>query len=57
VAVPELPDDPSDWLAVFQAAGYFEQTSFSREDQLRAGYYKANALRAALMERIGNHDD
>ena len=57
VAVPELPEDPSDWLAVFQAAGYFEQTSFSREDQLRAGYYKANALRAAQMERIGDHDD
>jgi predicted enzyme involved in methoxymalonyl-ACP biosynthesis len=31
VAVPELPEDPSEWLAVFQAAGYFEQTSFSRE--------------------------
>ena len=57
VAVPELPDDPSDWLTVFQAAGYFEQASFSREDQLRAGFYKANALRAAQMERIGNHDD
>jgi FkbH-like protein len=42
---------------VFQAAGYFEQASFSKEDQLRAGFYKANALRAAQMERIGNHDD
>ena len=57
VAVPELPEDPSDWLMVFQAAGYFEQASFSREDQLRAGFYKANAQRAAQMERIGNHDD
>jgi FkbH-like protein len=57
VAVPELPDDPSEWIGVFQAAGYFEQTSFSREDQLRAGFYKANARRAAQLERIGNHDD
>ena len=57
VAVPELPEDPSDWLAVLQAAGYFEQTSFSKEDQLRASYYKANALRAAQLEKIGNHDD
>jgi FkbH-like protein len=57
VAVPELPEDPSEWPAVLQAAGYFEQTSFSREDQLRAGFYRANALRAAQMERIGNHDD
>src|SRR4051812_13161636 len=57
VAVPELPDDPSDWIAVFQAAGYFEQAGFSKEDQLRAGFYKANARRAAQLERIGNHDD
>jgi FkbH-like protein len=57
VAVPELPDDPSEWISVFQAAGYFEQTSFSREDQQRAGMYKANAKRAAQLERIGNHDD
>jgi FkbH-like protein len=57
VAVPELPDDPSDWPSVLQAAGYFEQAGFSREDQLRAGFYKANALRAAQLERIGDHDD
>jgi FkbH-like protein len=42
---------------VFQAAGYFEQTSFSKEDAQRAGFYKANARRAAQLERIGNHND
>lgn len=57
VAVPELPDDPSEWISVFQAAGYFEQTGFSPEDRQRAGMYKANARRAAQLERIGNHDD
>jgi FkbH-like protein len=57
VAVPELPEDPSDWISVFQAAGYFEQSGFSKEDQLRASFYKANARRAAQLERIGNHDD
>ena len=57
VAVPELPEDPSDWPAVFAAAGYFEQAGFSNEDRLRAGFYKANALRAAQMERIGDHDE
>ena len=54
---PNCRKIPSDWLPVFQAAGYFEQAGFSREDQLRAGFYKANALRAAQMERIGDHDD
>ena len=57
VAVPELPEDPGDWLPVLQAAGYFEQADFSREDQLRAGFYKANALRAAQMEQIGDHNE
>ena len=57
VAVPELPEDPSEWLPVLQAAAYFEQTSLSKEDRQRAGFYKANALRAAQLERIGNHDD
>jgi FkbH-like protein len=57
VAVPELPEDPSEWIAVLQAAGYFEQPGFSKEDQLRAGFYQANARRAAQLERIGNHDD
>ena len=57
VAVPELPEDPGDWLPVFQAAGYFEQAGYSNEDRLRAGFYKANALRAAQMERIGDHND
>jgi FkbH-like protein len=57
VAVPELPEDPSEWISVLQAAGYFEQPGFSREDQLRAGFYQANARRAAQLEKIGNHDD
>jgi FkbH-like protein len=42
---------------VVQGAGYVEQFSFSKEDQLRAGFYKANALRAAQLERIGDHDE
>jgi FkbH-like protein len=57
VAVPELPADPCEWVGVFQAAGYFEQSGFSKEDQQRAGFYKANALRAARLERIGDHDE
>jgi FkbH-like protein len=57
VAVPELPEDPSEWISVLQAAGYFEQPGFSKEDQARAGFYKTNMRRAAQLEHIGNHDD
>ena len=42
--VTELPKDPSNWLAVFKAAGYFEQTSFFREDRLRAGFARSKPL-------------
>ena len=58
VAVPELPDDPGEWLSVLQAAGYFEQPGFSKEDQLARRFLQGQyALRAAQLERIGNHDD
>jgi FkbH-like protein len=55
VAAPELPDDPSGWLPVFQAAAYFEQVSFSSEDKKRADYYKGNARRAGLAKTVGDH--
>jgi FkbH-like protein len=45
VAIPELPEDPAAWLPVIQAAGYFEQVSFSAEDLARTEYYRGNARR------------
>jgi FkbH-like protein len=57
IAVPELPDDPSGWVEVIQAAAYFEQTSFSPEDRVRTDYYQSNARRAVQAKRIGNHED
>jgi FkbH-like protein len=50
VAVPELPQDPSAWLPIFQAAGFFEQQGVSEEDARRSEYYKGNAERAARRE-------
>lgn len=55
VAVPELPADPSEWLPVIQAAAYFEQVSFSTEDEARTEYYRANALRSVQAQTIGDH--
>ena len=57
VAVPELPEDPTDWLSVFQAAGYFEQAGFSKEDQLRAGFYKANRFLQDQSEERSDYPD
>jgi FkbH-like protein len=57
IAVPELPDDPSGWVEVIQAAAYFEQLSFSPEDRARTDYYQSNARRAVQAKKIGNHEE
>lgn len=45
VAVPELPNEPSQYVSYLSAAGYFEALSFSQDDVLRVESYKANAQR------------
>lgn len=51
VAVPELPQDPSLYARTLRAAGYFEATTFSREDLLRGEIYASDARRAEVMTR------
>lgn len=38
------------------SAGYFETVAFSKEDRDRAGYYQANAKRAATLQASGDMD-
>jgi FkbH-like protein len=47
VAVPEMPEDPADYVATIAAAGYFETTSVTEDDRARAQQYQANAAREA----------
>jgi FkbH-like protein len=54
VAVPELPENVSAWLPLFQAAAYFEQQGLSEEDLKRSEYYKSNIQRAALQSAAGD---
>ncbi len=54
VGVPELPEDPAFYPRVLAAAGYFEAVAFSQEDRERAGYYQANAQRAAQLSASGD---
>jgi FkbH-like protein len=56
VAVPELTDDPADYVGILSRAGYFEAVGLSNEDLSRADYYGANAERASL-KKIGNLED
>jgi FkbH-like protein len=51
VAVPELPENPSDYARVLAAGGYFEAVSLAAEDLKRASFYQENAKRASLQKQ------
>jgi FkbH-like protein len=56
VAVPELPEDPSDYARILAAGGYFEAVTLAAEDLKRAGFYQDNAKRAILQKQAGGVD-
>jgi len=53
VAVPELTEDPADYIGLLANAGYFEAVALSEEDLARADFYQANAERVSL-QKVGN---
>jgi FkbH-like protein len=57
VAVHETPEDPALFIASLSEAGYFEATSFSRDDVQRTAQYQANANRATLQSESANLHD
>ena len=57
VAVPDLPSDPAWFAWHLLAAGYFEATSFSADDSLRAASYAQNAKRAEVMAKARDTGD
>jgi FkbH-like protein len=50
VLVPELPDDPADYVRFLSALNLFETTSYSSTDARRAEQYKEEADRLELRE-------
>jgi FkbH-like protein len=57
VAVPEVGDDPSQYVRLLLAAGYFESVTFTAEDLARADQYAGNAQRAQALEGSRNLDE
>ncbi len=53
VGVPELTEDPADYVGLLADAGYFEAVGLSEEDLARADFYQANAQRVSL-QKVGN---
>jgi FkbH-like protein len=57
VAVPELPDDASEYARLLAVAGYFESVAFTSDDLARADQYRGNAERARVLEGSRNVDE
>jgi FkbH-like protein len=57
VAVPELPEDPANYVRCLADAGYFEAVAFTAEDRERVAQYAANELRDNLLESSQSMDE
>jgi FkbH-like protein len=57
VVVPELPEDPSDYVQYIASLNLFEAISFSREDLQRADLYQKEAERQQAAASFGNADE
>ena len=56
ITVPELPEDPADWLEFLSGLHLFETTSLSADDAERTKRYRAETLRAAEKPAIGDEE-
>ncbi|MFC4632529.1 HAD-IIIC family phosphatase [Dokdonia ponticola] len=57
ICVPELPDDPADYLEYLYSQHLFETNSFSNEDKERTKQYQISAKRARSQQKFTNEDD
>jgi FkbH-like protein len=57
ITVPELPEDPADYLEYLYPLNLFETISFSKEDAERTKLYQVEAQRAVLERTFTNEDD
>ncbi|HTG74278.1 MAG TPA: HAD-IIIC family phosphatase [Terriglobia bacterium] len=56
VCVPNLPEDPSDYLEYLYSLNLFETASFSVEDAERTAKYAVETQRRELKEKFANED-
>lgn len=57
ITVPELPEDPAQYLSYLQSLNLFETASYSEEDQKRTKQYQAEIGRASLQKQFTSVDD
>jgi len=57
ITVPELPDDPAEYLEFLKEQNLFETASYSSEDAGRTDQYRAEAGRVIAQTTFTNFDD
>jgi len=57
VAVPEISDDPIEFVEALERHRYFQVATLGSEDFKRTEYYRANARRAEIQESASGLDD
>lgn len=57
VCVPELPEDPAEYLEYLYTLNLFETVSYSNEDAERTKQYQVEAQRATLQQKFTNEED
>ena len=57
VCVPELPQDPADFVPYLESLNLFETAQFSDEDRKRATFYRANAQREDEQRKFKNVEE
>lgn len=57
VTVPELPEDPSDYLEFLYSQNLFETASYSEDDKERTKQYQVEAKRVSMQKSFTNDAD
>jgi len=57
VMVPELPEDPAEYLIYLRTLNLFETASFTEEDEIRTKQYQEEAKRNRLLQSFDNEND
>ena len=57
VTVPELPEDPAEYLPYLRTLNLFETASYTDEDEQRTQQYKEEAQRVEIQKKFSNESD
>lgn len=57
ISVPELPEDPTQYLPFLKSCNLFETASFSEADGQRTGQYRAEAARTTEQKKYATYDE